>query len=94
MRTGLSKPFLFVARNYPLVVREFLSLLPFLCIGFGSPSRCSERHQGFILIVNTRLNNGMHITTFVGNEIGDKVYTRGIYEPATVGLISKLLAGC
>lgn len=33
----------------------------------------------------------MLITTFVVDEIGDKIYTRGIYEPATVRLISKLL---
>jgi hypothetical protein len=90
MRTGLSKPFLFVARNYPVVVKEFLSLLPFPLHRFWLAQQMLRATPGLHLIVKTRLNNGMLITTFVGDEIGDKIYTRGIYEPATVRLISKL----
>jgi FkbM family methyltransferase len=33
----------------------------------------------------------MLITTFVGDEVGNQIYTSGIYEPATVRLMRKLL---
>jgi len=47
--------------------------------------------SGFHLTVRTRLDNGMPVTTFVGDEVGDQIYTCGIYEPATARLVRKLL---
>jgi FkbM family methyltransferase len=47
--------------------------------------------SGFHLTARTRLENGMLITTFVGDEVGNQIYTSGIYEPATVRLMRKLL---
>jgi len=47
--------------------------------------------SGFQLTVRTQLENGLSVTTFVGDEIGDTIYTSGIYEPTTARLFSKLL---
>jgi FkbM family methyltransferase len=91
MRTGLSKPFLFVARDYPVVVRGFLSVLPFPLHRLWIVQQMLRATSGFHLTARTRLDNGMSITTFVGDEIGDTIYTCGIYELATVRLLNKLL---
>lgn len=47
--------------------------------------------SGVHLIVRTRLDNGMLVSTFVGDEVGDNIYTWGIYEPATARLLRTLL---
>jgi hypothetical protein len=47
--------------------------------------------SGSHLTVATKLNNGMSITTFVGDEIGNRIYTCGEYEPGTVRLVRQLL---
>jgi len=33
----------------------------------------------------------MRVTTFIGDDAGDQIYTYGIYEPATVRLVSERL---
>ncbi len=47
--------------------------------------------SGSHLTVRTRLDNGMLVTTFVGDVVGDQIYTCGISEPATVRLLVKLV---
>ena len=95
MRTGLSKPFLFLMRilirNQPFVVRWFLSFLPPPLHRLWIVRQMIRAAVGFHLTVGTRLDNGMRVTTFIGDDAGDQIYTYGIYEPATVRLVSERL---
>lgn len=91
MRTGLSKPYLFVTRHCPVMISGFLSGLPFSLHRFWIVQQMLRATSGLHLTARTRLDNGMPITVFIGDEIGDTIYTHGIYEPATVQLLYRLL---
>jgi FkbM family methyltransferase len=91
MRSGLSKPFLFVTRTQPALVRSFFSLLPLRLHRHSVVQKMLRATSGLHLTVRTRLDNGMPIMTFVGDEIGNQIYTCGLYETATANLVRTLL---
>src|SRR5258708_16661806 len=47
--------------------------------------------SGSQMTVRTRLDNGTLVTTFVGDEVGDVIYSYGNWESPTVRLLTKLL---
>lgn len=87
-----SRSILSITRKHPAAVRSFLSLIP-----PGPLRRRSIVQQmlrgmsGLHFTVRTKLDNRMPVTVFLGDVIGDQIYSYGIFEPETVHLLGALL---
>ena len=63
----------------------------------ASPPRSLDRaanpqeYSGPRLTVRTKLNNGMNITVFVGETLGDAISTSGVFEATTARTLTDLL---
>src|SRR6516225_2580946 len=95
MRTGLSKPFLFLMRilirNQPFVVRWFLSFLPPPLHRLWIVRQMIRAAVGFLLPSETGLKNEMREPPFMAADAGNQKYTSAIHKPATAGLVSERL---
>lgn len=88
----LSKLILSTTRKHPVAIGRLLSLIPpGLLRRRWITQQLLRGMTGSHFSLSTRLNNGIPVTVFVGDEIGNQIYSYGIFEPETIRVVNTLL---